>query len=321
MSTHTFADYARAAARRGWPVFPLRPGSKQPAIRAWEKAATTDQEQILLWWRQWPQANIGIATGRAGLVVIDLDTPKPGETPPPEWAKPGIVDGFDVLADLAEASGVKKLMLDTFIVRTRRGGTHLYYAAPSGLRLGNTSESLGWKVDTRACGGYVVGPGSRVTGDDGAIGDYTPVCTEAPAPLPGWLAARLTPPGASPAEASHGGADAVLAAVATGPTGRRSAYAASALRGEVDKVLHAPHGQRNQSLYIAAVSLGQLAAQGLLDASEITAALQQAAEAANARGEPNSPREIAATIRSGLNRGLNVPRRTRIDEPKEAAAP
>ncbi len=36
---------------------------------------------------------MGLATGLAGLVVIDLDTPKPGEVPPPRWAQPGITDG------------------------------------------------------------------------------------------------------------------------------------------------------------------------------------------------------------------------------------
>ena len=191
--------------------------------------------------------------------------------------------------------------------------------------LGNTSgdrgSGLGWKVDTRASGGYVAGPGSHVAGDDGITGDYTAVATTAPAPLPGWLAAKLTPPGAGGPEASHSGGDAVLADIAHDRSARRDAYATAALRGEIDKVLAAPEGQRNQSLYVAAVSLGQLAAQNLLSADEVTAALQHAAESANTRGTPNAPREIAATIRSGLQRGLTVPRRTRTHAPKEAATP
>nr|WP_218902487.1 bifunctional DNA primase/polymerase [Streptomonospora nanhaiensis] len=311
-----------AAARRGWPVFPLRPGTKQPAIRAWERAATTGPDRIRAWWDQWPDANPGIATGRAGLVVIDLDQPKPGQRPPSEWDRPGITDGADVLAALAEQAGVRRLLLDTFTVRTRRGGTHLYYAAPPGAVLGNTSGTLGWLIDTRARGGYVVGPGSRVTSDDGQDGSYEVVCTAPPARLPGWLAHRLTPrvPPTTAADASQSGGDAVLAAVAAGPDQRRTAYATAALRGELDKVATAPEGQRNQTLYIAAVSLGQLAAQGLLDAAAVADALQSAAEA-NTSGPPNSSREIAATIHSGLTRGLTVPRRTRTPAtaPKEAA--
>ena len=50
--------------------------------------------------------NIGIATGASRLVVIiDLDKPKPGQVPPPEWALPGITDGADVLAALCERQG------------------------------------------------------------------------------------------------------------------------------------------------------------------------------------------------------------------------
>ncbi|NUP80973.1 MAG: hypothetical protein HOV96_25850 [Nonomuraea sp.] len=43
-------------------------------------------------------------------------------------------------------------------VRTRRGGTHLYFPPPEGLRLGHKG-GLGWLIDTRACGDHVVGPG------------------------------------------------------------------------------------------------------------------------------------------------------------------
>ncbi|MBR8745514.1 bifunctional DNA primase/polymerase, partial [Nocardiopsis sp. MG754419] len=156
---------------RGWPVFPLTPRSKKPPlVRNWEKTATTDPDQIRAWWRQWPTANYGIATGPAGLVVIDLDTPKPGQKPPQPWNRPGITDGADVLALLAEETG-DPLPLDTFTVRTRRGGWHLYFTHPTGPKLGNTSgdqgNGLGWLIDTRAHGGYVVGPGCPVTAPDG----------------------------------------------------------------------------------------------------------------------------------------------------------
>jgi hypothetical protein len=36
--------------------------------------ATTDAQQIRLWWTRWPDANIGIATSaESGLVVLDVD--------------------------------------------------------------------------------------------------------------------------------------------------------------------------------------------------------------------------------------------------------
>ncbi|MDP9486217.1 MAG: bifunctional DNA primase/polymerase, partial [Actinomycetota bacterium] len=70
-------------AGRGIPVFPLRPGSKNPAVPKREGGrgyldATTDPEQIRRWWSRWPLANIGIPTGeRSGLLVLDHDAYKP----------------------------------------------------------------------------------------------------------------------------------------------------------------------------------------------------------------------------------------------------
>ena len=81
--------------------------------------------------------NIGVACGPSGLLVIDLDTPKPGEVPPPQWAQPGITDGADVLAALCERHR-QPFPCETFMVRTGRGGLHLYFTAPPGLRPGNT---------------------------------------------------------------------------------------------------------------------------------------------------------------------------------------
>ncbi|MGI5516009.1 bifunctional DNA primase/polymerase [Streptomyces sp. CA-106131] len=40
----------------------------------------------------------------------------------------------------------------------RSGGFHLYFAAPPGVRLGNTAGRLGKRIDTRAWGGHVVAP-------------------------------------------------------------------------------------------------------------------------------------------------------------------
>lgn len=304
-STYSPVHYARAAAARGWHVFPLTPRTKTPRIRGWENAATTNTEQIAAWWHQWPTANIGIATGPSGLVVIDCDVPKPGQTPPGQWAhEEGITDGLDVLATLAEREGAR-LCWDTFMVRTRRGGQHFYFTAPDGAHLTNTSgergNGLGWLVDTRASGGYVVGPGSHVADNDGD-GTYEPAITEPAAPLPGWLAHHLT---VTPtAEASQARAENVLATTNT----RRDAYATAAMRGELDKVLRAHPGQRNTSLFVAAASLGQLATQGLLARADVEAALQHAGEQVGL-----DAREVAATIQSGLTKGHREPRTTRKD--------
>lgn len=161
-----------------------------------------------------------------------LDTPKSGERSP--YDRPGVNDGADVLALLCEEAG-QPLPLETFQVRTRRGGTHLYFTAPEGLALGNTSgakgQGLGWLIDTRADGGYVVAPGSYVDLPDGT-GSYDAIHTADPTPLPSWLAERLTRPeqGVQPVRVSD-----VLAALGDRSTG----YALTALQNELQHVLDA----------------------------------------------------------------------------------
>src|SRR6516162_3950542 len=53
-----------------WPVFPLKPRTKEPATAHGFKDATTDPEQIRRWWKQHPDYNIGTPTG---LIFFTLD--------------------------------------------------------------------------------------------------------------------------------------------------------------------------------------------------------------------------------------------------------
>lgn len=306
----TLTAAALDAAARGWHVFPLRPDSKRPAghgedacpgtgrcadgHRTWEQRATTDPDLIRAAWSHAPYG-IGIATGPSGLCVIDLDTAKPGEDIPARWAEAGAASGEDVLAVLAEEAG-QEMPGDTLTVRTPTTGLHLYHRARGDVTLrssaGERGSGLGWKVDTRAWGGYVVGPGTVTT-----AGRYELLADVPVAPLPGWLAERLTP---RPLPAPP--------ALPVRPAGdRHGKYLEAAVTAECGKVHAAAGGSRNAALYAAALALGQLVAGGALDEEDVTNRLSTAAGRHIACGA-YSARQALATIRSGLRAGANRPR-------------
>lgn len=310
---------ALAAAERGWHIFPITPMSKKPpAFPAhneercdgtdpwcrnghvkWEQRATADPTRIGRAWSKAPY-NIGLAPGRSGLVVIDLDVPKAGEQPPGRWARPGIRNGADVLAALCEEHG-QEFPRETFTVRTGSGGRHLYFIAPSGARLRNTAGELGWKIDTRGHGGYVLAPGSIVRLPGGA-GRYEIVNDRPPVPLPGWLGSLLdTPRGSSPS----------LACPKDRSERARDTdrYVTAALKGEVERVTGAVEGGRNAALNKAAYHLGQLIPAGALDDATVEQELYAAASPHFGVGSPPFTSAGAlATIRSAIAAGKRKPR-------------
>lgn len=164
-------DLALHYARRNWPVFPLAEGGKVPVISKERGGhgcldATLDTNRISAWWRDYPHANIGIATGRrSGLLVIDVD---PRKTP--NW--------------LASFNELK--LPETFRVRTASGGVHLYFGLPSEATKITIGSDLLPGIDWRGNGGYVVGAGSVVNGVT-----YEIVQRVAIAPAPAALLERL----------------------------------------------------------------------------------------------------------------------------------
>ncbi|HJD84169.1 bifunctional DNA primase/polymerase [Kitasatospora aureofaciens] len=300
MTGNPLLTAALAAVERGWHVFPLLPRSKRPALHAatacphtgpcttghqgWEQRATLDPDTVRRTWSHGPYG-IGLATGPSGLVVVDLDTPKPGATPPVEWADERVTNGFDVLFALCERNG-QPFPSDTYTVATPSGGRHLYFTAPAGTALRNTAgqhgSGLGWLIDTRAGGGYVVAAGSNV-----ADLRYDIVLDTDPAPLPDWITRLLTVPPRPAAPVFR--PDRRTAA-------NRPAYVDAALRNETANVADAPEGTRNWALTRAARALGRFVANGKLSRGEVEQALKGAAERAGL-----TTREADATITNALN--------------------
>jgi hypothetical protein len=296
---------ALTAADRGWRVFPLAPGAKTPAVRAWEARATTDRGRIERCWNS-GAFNVGLACGPSGLVVVDCDEPKPGETAPPPFDQYGAACGLDVLAVLADQAGAPRT-LGTHIVLTPSGGYHLYYTGPAGpgaAELRNTAGRLGWRIDTRAHGGYVVAAGSILGPTVGGY-RYRTLDGSDPVPLPRWLTEPLTPAPEPPRQSAW----------VELPAGRRSAYLTAALNAEISHVTGAPDGQRNNALFIAANNLGQLVAGGSLSAEDVTAVLTHAALSTGLDLD-----EIGPTIASGLRGGAKKPRRLNDRTDSDGAA-
>jgi hypothetical protein len=78
-----FLTYAlKYAQKLGLRVIPLVPGKKIPLIPDWPNEATTDEAKIREWWTRWPNANIGIVTGRyrdGYFIVLDFDPRNGGD--------------------------------------------------------------------------------------------------------------------------------------------------------------------------------------------------------------------------------------------------
>jgi hypothetical protein len=289
-------------AARGWYVFPIAARAKKPpVIDRWETRASTDPDQIHRWWQHLPYA-IGIATGPSGLVVVDLDTAKPGQIVPERWATLGIGSGAGVLRALARQQSTT--VTPTYAVSTTSGGWHLYYTAPPGAQLRNTHDVIGWKIDTRAHGGYVVAPGNPVPPSG-----YELIDDRDPVELPDWLHQTLTP---KPPPAFSASA----VAAAANPNG----YVTAALRGECQRVRTAPSGQHNAVLCRAAYALGQLVGAGLLQEAVARADLTTAADSLISANCDCTPREVTRVITAGLAAGAANPRRNTVRTSHQGAA-
>ena len=161
MSNNLLDNAIFYAEKNGWAVLPLwwitdaftcacpkgkscsSPG-KHPLTKTGLKEASIDLAVIENWWANWPEANIGIATGAiSGLIVLDVDLKNGG---------------------LATVMTLPQIAA-TLVANTGGGGLHYLFTHP-GQNLRNTAGKLGAGIDTRGDGGYIVAAPSRhISGD------------------------------------------------------------------------------------------------------------------------------------------------------------
>ena len=294
---------ALAYAALGWPVFPVAPvdlatghcgckkgaaceePGKHPLVH-WTERATTDARQLRNWWHWQPHANVGVVTGRAsGLVVVDIDPHHEG----------------DLTRKALEAAG--HAFPPTLTARTRSGGWHLFYRAPEGRRVANTTGSLAGVGST---------PGIDVRGDRGYIIVAPSVRPVSPGPATGaprfgryqWVASDDAL-AAAPAWAVVGRPREPVAPSrpAASPASAPEKRAAAALGAEVRRVRSAGEGERNVVLFQAAANLFEICNTGWLDEAEVRAELTEAGLAAGL-----SASEVSDTLRAQWHRKLGVVR-------------
>lgn len=263
-----FFDAAADLVSLGFSVIPLKPGSKLPLVKAWQRLASSELETITHWSRQWPDANIGVATGDVSSVaVIDLDVKDDR-------------NGIDTIARLAKAG---KVLPPCPTVVTPSGGRHLYFRMASGLKnvvgVTGAGRGLGSGVDFRARGGFVVAPPSVLP--NGAYRWLIPPMTPNFPRLPDWALAMLRPQQPKPVPKFESKAAA--------------SEAQRALEGIARRVATAPAGQRNNLLYWAAYTAGTMVKEGRVGANTASSRLTDAALSA---GLPMP--EVQATIASGF---------------------
>ncbi|MEK9736572.1 MAG: bifunctional DNA primase/polymerase [Candidatus Nanopelagicales bacterium] len=151
---------ALALIRKGIPVFPCK-RSKAPYTRKGFLDATTDEAQVRAWWLAWPDALVGVPTGRtSGFNVLDIDV------------KDGTPE--QVLARAPERPPRTRVHV------TRSGGRHYLYDATEPVR---SRQGVFPGADTRGDGGYIIWWPAH--GFDAEVRTL--------APTPAWLASAPAP--------------------------------------------------------------------------------------------------------------------------------
>lgn len=246
---------------------------KHPRLRHGLREASCRPELIRAWWRRWPRANVGLATGTL-LDVCDVDNGA---------ALHAVLDVLDVIRPPGP------------LIRTG-AGWHLWYAS------GGLPSRVGLLpgVDWRGGGGLVVAPpslhatGSRYTFQQPWLpGTPLPVC---PPPLRKLV---LPPPQVQRQRTAIADLDRYTQAALAGELERIRRAPQPVVRDG----RRVTGGGRNDALNRAAFRLGQLAAIGSVDEGTVRRQLTDAA-----LGVGLGRTEAQRTISSGWRAGLRHPR-------------
>ena len=293
-------DHNHAVALRcaevGINVFPCD-SQKRPLVK-WRAVSTTSAAQISAFWNTWRDALVGIDLAKCGLVVFDADRHSNG------------ADGVTAFAALLRGHGT--YLAPVPIVHTPNNGFHFYFSQPA-QPLGNREGDLPQGVNVRGCGGFVIAPFClRPEGKSYRNVAGHPTLLDAlqagTIPMvPNWLIEivrkRALP---TPEERHYTPIPRPIRVARHTASKRKHAWALTALQFCIADLSNCPPGRRNSTLNAVAYRLGRIVARGWLERAEVERRLQAAAEFCGLLAQDGAY-SVAATIRSGLNAGLQNP--------------
>jgi hypothetical protein len=303
---------------------------KHPRVTAWQKQATTDPEQVMVWFTQWPDAGVGLPMGGdQRLVALDIDGP----------------EGRASLEALEREYGPLPQTLTNTSGR-EDGGEHRLFRVPEHLNLdaiSNRASHFAEGLDVRASGGQiVVCPSQHATGRTYEWSRRVPV-----AELPEWLYAKMiagSKKSVSTTDDAHDAADesddarpnapatsspaparapdlttAWGKAEARADRPRQEAWAEKALAGACAAIRGAGKGKRHDTLNAESYGVAGIVASELLDSQRAKAALQEAGR--SLIGDSMSEAEVRKTIEDGWTAGLAASRTAPPAPPDDPPTP
>ncbi len=274
------------STRFNWALFPVEPREKKPYKTGglkdngepyrlrWGQCATSNVGILRNWWRQWPQANIGLACKRSGLIVVD--------------------------ADIEGAVGWAKFESDntlpvTVTADTPSGGKHIIYRVIEGVTIGNRDLMKGVNMrGIKGDGGYIViapsiHPNGKVYKWAQGLGPHEIEIAPVPAVLIDALKPKLIEKKEIPMP--------VVTAVGND---YRARYAQRHFDFKLNDVRNAANGHKHNTLNTAAYALGQFVGAGLLNESEVKQALLSAIISSGFKdGQGEAERVINDGVRAG----------------------
>jgi putative DNA primase/helicase len=215
-------------AKRGWPIFPCN-GKKEPLTRHGCKDATTDEQQIRAWAKQYPGALWSYALPKE-IVVIDLDVKR----------------GKNGVTEFEKLQGCKPNEFDAPRVATATGGMHVYTTVDQAFK--NTRNVIATGIDTRTDGGYVALPSGPQAGYRWLTDPSTPLPS-----IPRWADAALR-------------VNSNFESVVNGrPYQGLSPFGNIMLSSALEAIRNAPDGSQEETLNGRSYQIGRFVGGGLLE--------------------------------------------------------